>query len=148
MGNRQYYIQAAIDAIMGGVGEVRAMSWLYETAAWGNTQQSPFLNQAIAVQTYLPPLDLLDSLQHIEVQLGRVRQQHWGKRTIDIDILFYDQQVIITPRLLVPHNQLHLRRFVLTPLNDIAPHWQHPILHQSTAELLEACPDDLAVIRL
>ena len=96
------------------------MSSLYETVAWGLTDQPDFLNAVLRGDTLLRPLELLDKIQAIENKLGRVREQHWGPRTIDIDILLYGSEVIDEPRLTVPHPYMTQRGFVLRPLADLA----------------------------
>jgi 2-amino-4-hydroxy-6-hydroxymethyldihydropteridine diphosphokinase len=99
----------------------------------------------LELETILSPEEVLQSINHIEQELGRVRQEHWGVRVIDIDILFYDDLVQQTQRLTIPHPQLHLRRFTLMPLAEIAPDLVHPALGQSINMLLESCPDELEV---
>ena len=100
------------------------------------------------MDTQLSPTELLDQIQQIEIDLGRERHEKWGARTIDIDILFYEQQTVITQRLLIPHPYLHTRRFTLMPLNDLAPSFVHPILHKTTQQLLDECQDPLNVTRV
>lgn len=148
LGNKLNNLQQATERIMGRVGDVTAVSWLYQTDAWGKTNQAVFLNQVLCVDTQLSPTELLDQIQQIEIDLGRERHEKWGARTIDIDILFYDQQTIITQRLLIPHPYLHTRRFTLMPLNDLAPNFVHPTLHKTTQQLLDECQDPLNVTRV
>lgn len=107
------------------------------TKAWGNTNQPDFLNQVVEVETIDTPQELLNKLQKIEVEMGRVRKEHWGARTIDLDILFYDQQIIYTDNLIVPHPYISQREFVLESVCEIAPHWIHPVKKESMLELLE-----------
>jgi len=145
LGDRILYLQQARASIAAQVGPITCNSKLYETAAWGKTDQPPFLNQVLEVQTALTPEQVLQSINAIEQELGRVRQEHWGSRVIDIDILFYDNLVLQTQRLTIPHPQLHLRRFTLMPLAEIAPDLVHPVLGKSIKELLEECEDDLEV---
>lgn len=148
LGNKLNNLQQATERIMGRVGDVTAVSWLYQTDAWGKTNQAVFLNQVLCVNTQLSPTELLDQIQQIEIDLGRERHEKWGARTIDIDILFYDQQTVITQRLLIPHPYLHTRRFTLMPLNDLAPNFVHPTLHKTTQQLLDECQDPLNVTRV
>lgn len=148
LGNKLNNLQQATERIMGRVGDVTAVSWLYQTDAWGKTDQAVFLNQVLCVDTQLSPTELLDQIQQIEIDLGRERHEKWGARTIDIDILFYEQQTVITQRLLIPHPYLHTRRFTLMPLNDLAPSFVHPILHKTTQQLLDECQDPLNVTRV
>ncbi|RYE22838.1 MAG: 2-amino-4-hydroxy-6-hydroxymethyldihydropteridine diphosphokinase [Sphingobacteriales bacterium] len=120
------------------------LSPVYETAAWGLEDQPSFLNVALYLQTALTAEQLLGAIQQIELNLGRQRETKWGQRTLDIDILFYNDLVIDHEDLKIPHPHLQERRFALTPLNDIAPELMHPVLTQTIATLLENCPDPLA----
>lgn len=129
-------------AIARHCGVVVMHSPVYETAAWGVTDQPDFLNQVLMVRTELEPEVLLDTVLGIERSLGRERIQRWGSRLIDIDILYYGQTVLNTPRLALPHPWLHRRRFVLVPLVDLAPDFVHPILGKTNAELLATLPDE------
>lgn len=125
------------------VGNIIAKSSLYETAAWGLEEQPDFLNMAICIETALSPQELLVAIQQVELNLGRQRTLKWGQRTLDIDILFYNRDVINDPQLTIPHPLLQERRFALTPLADIAPAFIHPILNKTIAQLLEDCTDPL-----
>jgi 2-amino-4-hydroxy-6-hydroxymethyldihydropteridine diphosphokinase len=121
-----------------------ALSPVYETAAWGLEKQPDFLNIALSIETALTPDGLLKAIREIEQQCGRQRELKWGQRTLDIDILFYDNIVLNEPELVIPHPHLHERRFALTPLNDIAPQLVHPTMHKTVAQLLKECSDTLA----
>jgi 2-amino-4-hydroxy-6-hydroxymethyldihydropteridine diphosphokinase len=147
-GDRQQFLASALKALEAECGKVVAVSALYETEAWGVTDQPPFLNQAIALQTTLSPQALLERILAIEIKLGRIRDQKYGPRTIDIDILLYGQEVINEPGLVIPHPHLPNRRFALECLNDIASSFVHPVLHKSISTLLEECPDSLTVHKL
>ena len=137
--------QAANIIVRSGLGEITAASSLYQTAAWGKQDQPDFLNQALVLRTALLPEDLLQNLLNIEVQMGRQRFQKNDPRIIDLDIIFYDDLVMQTDRLTIPHPLMHLRRFVLEPLNEIAANLVHPVLKKTIATLLEICPDPLHV---
>jgi len=126
-------------------GRVTSISSLYETAAWGNTNQPAFYNQAICVETTLEPENLLSRLLTIEIEMGRVREEKYGPRTIDLDILMVNDIVLDSPTLTIPHPQLHNRRFALLPLIEIAPTLLHPVLDKTMQELLLNCPDTLDV---
>lgn len=130
------------------VGDMLQASALYETAAWGVTDQPTYLNQVLRLGTLLPPHAILERTQAIEQALGRVRRERWGARLIDIDLLFYDDRVMQTPTLTLPHPLLHERRFTLAPLADIAPHWRHPVLGKLVSQLLADCADVSDVRRL
>ncbi|WP_347156494.1 2-amino-4-hydroxy-6-hydroxymethyldihydropteridine diphosphokinase [Pontibacter chitinilyticus] len=145
LGDRTLYLQQARTSITDRVGPITQTSKLYETAAWGKTDQPAFLNQVLEVETGLSPEQVLQRINVIEQELGRIRQEHWGARVIDIDILFYDDLVLQTQRLTIPHPQLHLRRFTLMPLAEIAPNLDHPVLKRSIKQLLEDCADTLEV---
>ena len=145
IGDRIVSLQQACMKIEKQAGIVLRKSAVYETAAWGVTDQDLFLNQVLLVSTSLPPEELLHTLLNIEQELGRKRIMKMGPRIIDIDILFYNNEIISTPVLTVPHPQIANRRFVLTPLNEIAPGFVHPLLQKTIAELLEICPDNLEV---
>ncbi|RAJ05290.1 2-amino-4-hydroxy-6-hydroxymethyldihydropteridine diphosphokinase [Chitinophaga skermanii] len=145
LGNRVEHLQQARELIHAKAGEITAQSALYETAPWGNVQQPDYLNQALQITTSLDPAALLAVTSSIEQEIGRVRQEKWGARVIDIDIIFFNNVVIQSPQLELPHPRMHLRRFVLVPMADIVPSYQHPLLHKSVAELLHECPDHLPV---
>lgn len=144
-GDKSTNIHEALRAIERDIGAVKTSSQLYETEAWGPIDQDSFLNLALAVKTSLPPFTILESCQKIEVQLGRIRSENWGPRTIDIDILYFESCIIGTERLTLPHPYLHHRRFVLQPLADFIPNFVHPVLGKTTNQLLECCHDSLSV---
>jgi 2-amino-4-hydroxy-6-hydroxymethyldihydropteridine diphosphokinase len=148
LGDREGHLAAAHAALAARVGNLTHLSALYETAAWGHTDQPAFLNQAVALSSMLDAHSLLNAMLDIEQVLGRERHERWGPRVIDIDLLLYGNAVIDTPTLQVPHPRLPLRRFALLPLAEIAGHVVHPILHKKISELLAECPDQLAVKKL
>ena len=127
---------------------VSAISSIYETEPVGNEDQPNFINCAVKIETDLSPYDLLLSLQSIEDILGRERIQKWGPRIIDLDILFYNDLVIESDELIVPHPMAHLRRFVLEPLSEIAPDLIHPTLKVSVSKLLEGLDDPKSVVKI
>lgn len=127
------------------IGHIQSLSEVYETAAWGKTDQASFYNQAIRLLTTMTAYEVLDMIHDIENILGRKRTEHWGSRTIDIDILFFENEVINTKKLMLPHPRLHERNFVLVPLSDIAADFIHPILNKSITELRKLCADTLQV---
>jgi 2-amino-4-hydroxy-6-hydroxymethyldihydropteridine diphosphokinase len=149
MGARLQLLETAIKNIDLKIGEVVEKSSIYETAAWGKTDQPGFLNIAIAVNTLLRPLEVLTRALDIESQLGRIREEKWGARLIDIDIIFYGNDIVNIPdQLQIPHPEMHKRKFVLEPLVEIAPDLQHPILNKSLSELLLELSDDLEVTKI
>jgi len=148
LGDREKIMHQALKQLAEKVGEPVLLSSLYETAAWGKTDQPAFLNCAVKIQTVLSPLSLLESVLSIETALGRTRHEKWGARIIDIDIIFYGEAVIDIPgRLQIPHPQMQHRKFVLQPLAEIEPCFMHPVLHKSIQELLDTLSDELPVIK-
>ena len=145
LGNRTENLFEASRLIDEKAGRIITKSGLYETAAWGKTSQPDFLNQALCIETELDANALLDCLLSIEKQLGRIRQEKYDARTIDIDILFFDEEIIHKENLVIPHPHLQNRRFVLEPLNEIAPGFIHPLLQKNIATLLLECDDPLNV---
>ncbi len=148
LGNREKFIEDALSLIAQRVGEIQLTSSIYETAAWGKTDQPSFLNVAVAVVTTLNPLQLLETVLEIESDLGRVRHEKWGARLIDIDIIFYGNEIInVDQKLQIPHPEMHKRKFVLLPIAEIAQYYVHPILGQNMSELLLNLTDELTVLK-
>jgi 2-amino-4-hydroxy-6-hydroxymethyldihydropteridine diphosphokinase len=135
LGNRKKILEKAVELLGEKVGTVIRQSKDYETAPWGVTNQPDFLNIAIEIQTNLKPLEVLEKAQLIENQLGRIRKEKWGARLIDIDILFYGNEIIDEPNLKVPHPLMQERDFVLTPMAEIAPDFVHPVLGKTVLVL-------------
>ena len=148
IGDRRKHLNDALWAIETRAGVIRGRSSVYETAAWGKTNQATFYNQAIRITTFLSPAELLTTLQLIEKSMGRERKEKWGERVIDIDILFFGDQVIDTPDLKIPHPELQNRRFALIPMSEIADDLIHPKMYQTIHELLKNCSDTLAVKKI
>lgn len=138
-------LQRANGLIEERVGTIIKSSSVYKTAAWGKTDQDDFLNQVLEVQTSFFPEELMDSLLEIEIELGRKRLEKYGPRIIDLDILFYDDLVLNSERLTIPHPQIQFRRFVLQPLFELEPGLIHPVIKKSIGVLLKECPDLLEV---
>ncbi len=145
MGDRTARLQEAATRVAAKAGTIVRASSFYETAAWGKTDQPDFLNQVIILHTTLLPAALMAVLLNIETAMGRIRTEKNAPRVIDIDILFYNREVIDSPGLHIPHPQLQHRRFVLVPLNELSPGLVHPVLHQRVSELLLSCTDTLNV---
>jgi len=146
LGDRALNIEKAITLIQDQLGDVIAISKLYETASWGYDDH-PYLNNAICLVTKSAPLDLMSALLKIELKLGRKRSDSncYKARTIDLDILLIEDVVIHHPKLDVPHPRMNLRRFVLQPLADIAPDWVHEVEGVSVSDLLLKCEDQIDV---
>ncbi|MBR9921952.1 MAG: 2-amino-4-hydroxy-6-hydroxymethyldihydropteridine diphosphokinase [Bacteroidetes bacterium] len=130
------------------IGPIQRASSLYLTEAWGVEDQDDFINQAICVQTRLSPKGLLQTIHQIEGAMGRVRKDRWGPRPIDIDILFYGEQVIEEENLSIPHPGIPDRNFTLIPLLEIAPDLIHPVLQTDMEHLYWESKDNLEVILL
>ncbi len=145
LGARQQNLQAAQQLISEDIGRIQRCSAIYETAAWGIEEQPAFFNQVVEVESNKPPLDLLNRLLAIEERIGRVRHKKWGERIIDIDILYYGQQVFRHQDLMIPHPEIANRRFTLAPLAELAPDFVHPALGLTNLQLLGQCPDPLTV---
>ncbi|TWV98020.1 2-amino-4-hydroxy-6-hydroxymethyldihydropteridine diphosphokinase [Chitinophaga pinensis] len=143
LGDRTGHLREAVEQIDKQVGRVEKQSSLYETAAWGVAGQPDYLNQALLVATEMDARTLLHTVLAIEHTIGRIRRQKWGARVIDIDIIFFNDAVINEPDLKIPHPQMQFRQFVLVPLMEILPDWEHPVLHQSVSTLLNNCTDQL-----
>lgn len=148
IGNRQEQLAFAAKLIEERCGVIIDRSSIYETAAWGKTDQASFLNQAIVVETSLNAKDLLSEILYIENLMGRDRLEKFGPRTIDIDIIFFNHQIINQPGLIVPHPEMANRRFVLAPLNEVIPAYIHPQYYKTVTELLNECKDELPVNKL
>ena len=148
MGDREDALGKALALIRGYCGNISVTSSIYETAAWGKNDQPSFLNQALEIYTELQPRQLLRQTQKIEKQIGRVREEKYGPRIIDIDILFFNEEIHNYPLLKIPHSEIQNRRFVLVPLAEIAAEFIHPILKKTISELRTICPDKLEVSRI
>jgi 2-amino-4-hydroxy-6-hydroxymethyldihydropteridine diphosphokinase len=145
IGDRLSHLKMASILIQEKVGHITKASSIYESEPWGNTNQDKFLNQVLQLDTKLNAFELLVLILNIENMLGRERAEKWGERNIDIDILFFNKDIIHSPQLVIPHPHLHERRFTLLPLAEIAPHFLHPLLKINTMTMLGACTDALHV---
>jgi 2-amino-4-hydroxy-6-hydroxymethyldihydropteridine diphosphokinase len=138
VGDREEYIEQAIFLLEKNPAiQVTKRSANYETEPEGGADQPPFINAAVSIITKLPPEKLLEICQEIETALGRDREMEWGPRTMDIDILLYEDQIISEDKLQIPHPLMHERMFVLKPLKEIAPNAIHPVLEKSIEDLFE-----------
>jgi 2-amino-4-hydroxy-6-hydroxymethyldihydropteridine diphosphokinase len=148
LGNRHLFMNQAIEHIENDIAPVLKTSSVYETQAWGKTDAPDYLNQVIFLQTSLPAQAVLEKILSIEIILGRRREEKWGSRTIDIDILFYGQDIINDENLQIPHPELHKRRFTLEPLAEIAPNFTHPLINKNILQLKNELKDNLIVKKL
>ena len=147
LGDREGYLEKALEIISESIGMISSRSFIYETEPWGFQSENNFLNMVIKVHTKLKPAGLLKKIQYIEDRLGRIRdRKQYASRTIDIDILLYSNLVIDKPDLTIPHPLIQDRRFVLVPFCDIAPKMIHPVLNKTFADLLKECEDRREVI--
>jgi 2-amino-4-hydroxy-6-hydroxymethyldihydropteridine diphosphokinase len=145
LGDRLANIHEAIRRIDTSCGKISNKSCIYETVAWGPIAQNDFLNQVLLLETNLNPSELIETLLNVEKEMGRERNISMGPRTIDIDILYYNNEIIDLPQLKIPHPRIQDRRFVLVPLVELAPEMKHPILQLTHNELLTQCSDKLPV---
>ena len=147
-GDRRRFLLEAKKEIKSHCGSILQQSALYETAAWGKTDQEDFLNQVFLVETKLGAHALMQVILQIEERMGRLRTEKYGPRTIDIDILFFNHQTIHEPSLIIPHPQIQNRRFVLEPMNEIAPEFIHPVFQKPIHQLLLECKDESGVKKI
>lgn len=145
LGDRTKNLKKAIHEIELKVGVIIKQSSVYETKPWGKTNQPDFYNQVILVHSNKTPEECLLTLSGIEKQMGRKRDEKWGARIIDLDLLYMNDSIIETDKLSLPHPGIAQRRFVLVPLVEIAPDFIHPLLQKNQRQLLNECPDLLEV---
>ncbi|WP_057939280.1 2-amino-4-hydroxy-6-hydroxymethyldihydropteridine diphosphokinase [Algoriphagus resistens] len=146
-GLREVLLRSAVEAVS-KLGELTLASKIYETEAWGGVAKGAFLNQVVQIKTAYSAAELLAFTQGIEMDLGRTREEHWGDRTMDIDIIYFGDRIIDTPTLRIPHPFLAERKFVLAPLAEILPEFIHPVLGKSSLEMLKDCEDRSEVKKL
>ncbi len=144
-GNRASFLSKARHHIAQEIGPIIKESSIYQTAAWGKTNQADFYNQVLYIQSEHTAEECLNRCLAIEKDLGRKRKDKWSSRTMDIDILFFNNQIIKKKKLTIPHPFLHERNFVLVPMHEIAPHYIHPVLRKKIFTLLKNSADKLQV---
>lgn len=144
LGDREKFLKDAMIEIEQSIGRIRQTSSVYQTTPWGFDSSELFLNQIVLVATRLSPEEVLEQIQLIERKAGRIRSSSgFQDRTLDIDIIFYDDLILDTPELKIPHPHLHQRLFVLMPLHEVAPMWKHPVYQKDITALLQECDDIL-----
>lgn len=148
LGNRNENIEAAKIQLEKKVGRIKKISSVYETEPWGITDQPSFYNVVLVIETHLGAKDLLTALLQIEKEMGRIRHLKYGTRIIDLDILFYEDEVLSTDYLTIPHPRIQERNFVLKPLVEIAEDFIHPVFQKTTLQLLQECEDKLKVNKI
>lgn len=147
-GNRIEHLKTAVGLLNDKGIIVQSLSSYYETEAWGNHNQAEFINAVSIAATHLSPLEVLHEINNIESTMGRLRNIQYGPRPIDIDILFYEQLIIETKLLTIPHPQIEKRMFVLFPLQELIPNYIHPVLQTSIEQLFHLCDDPCRVTKL
>ena len=145
IGDRFYFLGEASRLISQQCGPIARSSAIYETAAWGKEDQPAFLNQVLIIHTAMGPVTLMAAILEIEQQMGRSRRERNGERNIDIDILYYENDVVEQPDLTIPHPRIYMRKFALIPLAELSPAKIDPMHNKSIQELLQTCPDSLEV---
>jgi 2-amino-4-hydroxy-6-hydroxymethyldihydropteridine diphosphokinase len=148
IGDRKKNLETAAAFIKERIGKIIKSSSIYETEAWGNNDQPAFYNQVFFLESDFSAEQTMEEILKIEKEMGRVRTTKNAARIIDIDILFFNDEIINSPNLIVPHKEISNRRFVLMPLNELAPTHIHPVLKKNMEELLSSCKDPLKVTRL
>lgn len=143
MGDRLATLKQSLNSLSEAIGPVLQYSSIYETEPWGKQNQPTFLNQTAILETDWSPPAILGVIRRIEKEQKRMRYEKWGSRTIDIDILFYGDQIYEDEELSIPHPPLHTRNFTLVPLMEMAPKLEHPRLHKTIEQLYAESPDPL-----
>jgi len=148
LGNRLNNLNKAILAVENLLGPIKQRSSIFETEPWGFQDQPTYYNQVLEIDTMLTPDEILKNIFLIEKAMGRTRHEKWKERLIDIDILYYEDEVINSNKLTIPHPQIQNRKFTLVPLCEISAHEIHPVLKKSNQELLRITTDSLQVKKI
>jgi 2-amino-4-hydroxy-6-hydroxymethyldihydropteridine diphosphokinase len=148
LGNKKLNLSNAIAKLSVNRINSKRTSSLYKTAAWGNTNQDYFLNQILEIDTDIDPIELLKICLKVEQDMGRIRNKKWESRVIDIDVLFYNDLILESNELTIPHKHLHQRLFTLLPMAELNPTLIHPVFNKTILELIQNCEDDLPVEKL
>ena len=145
LGDKITNLKTAFNKISSTCGSIIIYSGIYETSPWGITDQPSFLNQVIKIGFNNTAPELLEKLLLIEKEMGRTRDVKWGERIIDLDILYFNSEIIVQENLKIPHPELHNRKFTLVPLTEIAAGYKHPVFNVTNQQLLKRCTDQGAV---
>jgi len=149
IGNKRTNFDKVYTHITNGLGEIVKHSSVYETPPWGFEADERFWNQVLLVETQLAPIEILQKVKEIESKFERKSDnQRYASREMDIDILYYDDLFLETENLIIPHPRIHQRKFVLVPLNEIAPDFKHPLLRFTSMQMLENCKDSSVILKL
>jgi len=141
MGEREEYLKNASELLATEIGVIQKESKIYESVPWGVENQSNYLNQVLEIRSELSAEEVLERVLQIEDKIGRIRNEKWGERIIDIDVLLFNDSIVEKDGICIPHIHLHNRRFVLIPLNEVAPSFIHPKYNKTIEELLSECKD-------
>ncbi len=141
MGEREEYLKNASELLATEIGVIQKESKIYESVPWGVENQSNYLNQVLEIKSEFSAEEVLERVLQIEDKIGRIRNEKWGERIIDIDILLFNDSIVEKDGICIPHIHLHNRRFVLIPLNEVAPSFIHPKYNKTIEELLSECKD-------
>ena len=142
LGDRLVMLNLAVEKIIAKIGEIVVSSKIYQSTSWGVEGQGDFLNKVVLIKSDYSAKLILELILNIEKDLGRVRIERWGERVIDIDILFYNDDIIEVTDLCIPHKYISKRKFVLYPLSEIAPYFIHPKHDKTINQLLKECLDE------
>ena len=145
MGDRDIYLQKACVLITEKIGIIQKKSKVYESVPWGAENQNNYLNQVLEIKSEFSAEEVLEKVLQIEDKIGRIRDEKWGERIIDIDILLFNDLIVEKEGICIPHIHLHNRKFVLIPLNEIAPNFTHSKYNKTISELLSECKDTESV---
>jgi 2-amino-4-hydroxy-6-hydroxymethyldihydropteridine diphosphokinase len=141
MGEREEYLKNASELLATEIGVIQKESKIYESVPWGVENQSNYLNQVLEIRSELSAEEVLERVLQIEDKIGRIRNEKWGERIIDIDVLLFNDSIVEKDGICIPHIHLHNRKFVLIPLNEVAPSFIHPKYNKTIEELLSECKD-------
>jgi len=141
LGNKSLFLEIALNKIVGRIGIIDNISSLYESTAWGIEDQPSFINQVVCIKTNFSAQATLDYLLQLEIEMGRIRSQKWGPRIIDLDLLYFNNEIITNESCTIPHPAIAERKFTLVPLVEVIPNFVHPITQLNQKELLALCID-------